>query len=347
VYSIEKNIILSVSGNAGQMDLLEVMSAMIKAAASQYELNVDTVQTDEKQLEIILANGQDDQTGTEADDNVLPEANPEDLPTYMEIEYKLTGKVNGAEDIGWRVVEDVRVFQHGYSEVEDIFFSVEGGKKYPGYEIFGIDTAGDWLSKGTLFVIHGLIEKGYISSDLQGKIVLYIKGCTQKQYADTKELVAMILEEAGLQLELQDVNETDRLRIVPSSSPAVHNPSRYTLSQLLDMKFNKEQADVTELQMKILNMAFTEDGAVEQLRPRYGAVIPNFIGLTEEEAVKLCELVGFIPVVELEPFVNGESTVSNIGFVFYQDLPAGYPYGVGMPIQLNIQTDRPVQGFYK
>ena len=339
--SIEKNILLSVSGETDHMNLLEVMSATIKAAAAQYEMNVDTVQTDAKQLEIILANAQDGPEDEASDDNKLPESNPQELPTHMEIEYKLTGKVNNQKDIGWQDVDGVRVFQHGYSEVEDVFFTVEGGKRYRAHQILELDTAGDWLNSTTLWVICTLSEKGYISSDLQGQIVLYIKGCTQKQYDDTKELIAMMLKEAKLPLAVQEINGIDKLRIVPSSIPEMYELSHYTLSQLLDVKFNKEQADVTELQMKILSMAFTEEGAIEQLRPRYWAVIPNFIGLTEEEAVNLCDMTGFMPVIVHEPFSNNYSEVNSIGSVFYQDLSAGYTYGVGMPIQLNIWTNKP------
>ena len=59
--------------------------------------------------------------------------------------------------------------------------------------------------------------------------------------------------------------------------------------------------EITALQMRILTLAYTYDGAVERLRPRYWAVIPNFVGMSEDEAAALCTLTGFVPKIVHEP----------------------------------------------
>ena len=335
VASVDEHIYLSVSGEENDADLLEVMSATIKAAASEYEIKVDAVKKDETEVQIVLA--EDD--SRELDENALPDADPVALPAYMEIEYELTGKVNSPEDIGWRGEGEDRVFQHGYSEVNDVYLTLEDGKRFNASQIVEFDTAGDWLSTSIMQVMHSLIEKGYITSGMPGQIVIKISGCTQKQYADTKELISMMLQEAGLSLDVKEENGSDTLIIVPSSTTVTREPSEYTLSDLLNIKFNKDLDKITKLQMNIMKMAFTEDGAEERLEHRYWAVIPNCIGLSEEAAVKLCELNGFKPNIVYEEFIEGESLTENIGKVFYQDMPAGYTDLVGMRVQLNIQTD--------
>ncbi len=336
VNSIDKNILLSVSGETGQMNLLEVMSATIQSAAERYELNIEPIQTGEQQLEIVLKKGEE----LDPDENALPDADPNNLPTYMEIEYELTGKVNTPEEIGWRDVEGGdRVFQHGYSEVSDVYLNIKNGGKFQASQIVDFDTASDWLHTATLQMIHSLIEKGYITNDMPGQVVLDINGCTQNQYQQTKELVSLMLMEARLKLEVQPVNEKDTLRIVPSKDAVINEPSVYSLSDLLNTRLNKELSDITKTQMKIMQLAFSPDGAEERLMLRYWAVVPNLMGLSEEEATYLCEVSGFIPVIVHDDFVEGESRVETIGKVIYQDGIAGFTSEAGMRMQINIQTD--------
>lgn len=334
--SIDKNILLSVSGDGNPADMLEVMSMIIKSVAERYELNVDTVQTDDNQLEIVLAKGEQ-----VPGENDLPIADPENLPTYMEIEYKLTGKINKPEDIGWREVEGDRVFQHGYGEVDNVYLSIKGGKKYNASQIVDFDTAGDWISTATLQTIHSLITKGYITSEMPGQIVVNIKKCPEKQFTNAKELISLMLEEAGLQLEVQEIDQ-NRLKIVPSNAPVDYEKPTYTLSDMLDTRINKDFDKITNTQMKIMQLGYSPDGAQERLEHRYWAVMPNFFGLSEEEVIYLCELSGLTPKIVHEDFIEGASDPNSIGKVIYPAAEtAGFTAQVGIPIQINIQTNNP------
>jgi hypothetical protein len=84
--TVQDNIMLSVSGGSQQKNMLEVMSSVIQSAASQYGLSLDTVKTDENQLEIILA-GQP----AEPAEGELPAVGENELPVSLAVEYNLTG----------------------------------------------------------------------------------------------------------------------------------------------------------------------------------------------------------------------------------------------------------------
>jgi len=113
-------------------------------------------------------------------------------------------------------------------------------------------------------------------------------------------------------------------------------------------KLNKDISMVSELQMEILTRAYTYDGAMERLRTRRWAVIPDFVGMEGDAAIALCEMTGFRPKVVYEQFSMGGFpedevgviTEAHIGLVIYQDGPAGFAYEVGMPLQLNMLTDK-------
>jgi hypothetical protein len=308
------------------------MSEIIKAAAVPYELDVNTVRRDDTEMEIVLLSPQEPDTH----ENELAPADPDDLPTRMEIEFELTGNVNRPEDIGWQGEGDARVFQMGVTEVEDVILRMYGAETQAASEIVGFDTAGEWLSASVLEVTHALIRKEYIADGNAGQIVIRLPRCTAEQYAKTKELVSLMLEEAGLSLEVREVNGTDTLSIVPAEKGEPREEAEYTMEELMDAKLNKDIGKVTELQMRILSLAYTRDGALEKLRPRYWAVIPNFVGMSEEDAVALCTMSGFIPHIVYEQLSWGGFSEEDIGKVIYQDCTSGFAYEVGMGLQLNI-----------
>jgi hypothetical protein len=142
--------------------------------------------------------------------------------------------------------------------------------------------------------MYALIEKGYIVSGLQGQIPVKLNGCSESQLNNTEKLISLILEESGLPLGVRITGE-DTLRIVPAGSPASESAGKYSLSELMDYTYVKDRAGITKRQMEILGMAFSEEGAEEFVKPRYWAVVPDFIGMPEADAAALCELTGFVP----------------------------------------------------
>lgn len=337
VNDVDRTITLSLSGEKKRASLINDMSVIIKAAAEPYSLEVDTVQTEKDALELVLAS-----KPVQPDENDLPAADPEQLPVHMEIEFSLTGKINKPEDIGYQGTKDTQypVFQHGASEVNDVMLTLEDGREYAASEIVDFDTAGDWLSTSTLQVMHSLITKGYIANDIGGKVVISLPDCTEQQLTDTKELISLILLEARLALAVEQTDD-ESLAIVPGPKVSSEILPAYSMAELLDIRYNKDLEQVTDLQMDILSRAFTYDGAMDKLAPRYWAVIPNLVGLTEEEAVALCEQIGFVPRVvheELSWFESDARTHAerNLGKVIYQDGYAGVTMQVGMPLQINV-----------
>lgn len=345
VADIEKRIVLSVAGENRDGELIRQMSDIISAAAGPYELNVETVQGGDNSLEILLVDAE-----MPLVDGALPFADPAELPVKMEIEFELTGNINRPEDIGYQGTQndEFPVFQHGKSEVRDVMFTLEDGESYAASEIVELDTAGDWLSTAVFQVMYSLIEKGYITNDLSGQIVVELPDCKEEQLTSARELTALILEEAGLSLSAEDTGSSDTFIIVRDAATPIAAPSPYTMQELMDTKLNKDISMVSGLQMEILTRAYTYDGAMERLRTRRWAVIPDFVGMEGDAAIALCEMTGFRPKVVYEQFSMGGFpedevgviTEAHIGLVIYQDGPAGFAYEVGMPLQLNILTDK-------
>ena len=121
------------------------------------------------------------------------------------------------------------------------------------------------------------------------------------------------------------------------------------MEELLNDKINKNMEDITELQMEILSLAYTYDGAVEKLKARRWAVVPDVMGMDGDEAVALLREAGFEPSVVMEYLewfeYDGPERVefakANIGKVIYQDAPPGMATDVAWHFQINIVTDEP------
>ena len=312
---VEDNIFLSVSGESGQVDVLSVMSSVIQSAAAQYALKLDTVKTEENQLKIVLAAAPD-----EPGENELPPADVDDLPVSLVLEFDLTGK------------------KAPYSEVNDVFLTLEDGVRYPSSAILPqYDLAGGSVGFTTLWGLQTLIEKGYISDQIGDRRILFsLPGYDDRSLKDTLELTSLILQEADLALTVEQTGPGE-LSIVPSGLPLPARTAKYTMSEILDVMFVKDRAAVTDRQMRILTMAFSESEREAHLKARYWAVIPNLIGLAEAEAVRLCEQAGFLP--EVIRGYNPDYTALDIGKVTYQDCNAGGTWEVGSRFLIFVQAE--------
>ena len=329
VTDAEKVITLSLSGENRRSSLIEDMSAIIKAAAEPYEISVDTVSSSEDVLDIKLIAPKPIE-----EESILPDADPNDLPDYLQIDFDLTGKVNGPDDIG---LNADGVFMSGYTEVSDVYITIEGVGKFRASEIVEFDTAGDWLRTSVFQVMHSLIDKGYIANNIPGKVTLSFSGCTDEQYALCEQICSLMLEEAELALKV--MGGDDGLSIVPSGEPVKPQNAVYSMSELLDQKINKDREKITDLQIKVLTLSYTEYIAEEKIKNRQWAVIPDFYGMDEKAAEALCIECGFVPRLNYEDiawFEPREQYESLIGKVIYQDCTEGFTMTTGMPIMINV-----------
>ncbi len=296
---VAEDILLSVSGGAGGEDLLTVMSSVIRSAASQYDLSVETREKEANQLELLLASKPE-----EPQEGELPAVKEEELPLSLQVEYDLTGR------------------NAPYSEVNDVRLTLENGETYPSYQILtSYDLAGGSVNFTTFWCTYALMEKGYLSNDLAGQAVIRMPGATAEQLSGVERLISLMLED-GMLLLKAEIADAETIRICRGEALASEETGRYTLSQLVDIMYVKDREDISARQKEILKIAFSENDGEDFLRPRYFAVVPNFIGMTEEEAAALCERVGFVPSVVREPF-TAESKPEEAGRVIFQDCSPG------------------------
>lgn len=296
---IDDDILLSVDGESVQADTLDIMTTIIKSAASQYELSIDTKQIEQNQLQIVLAEDKGNNNGGEFQ---LPPVDYDSLSTILRLEY---------------------IFER-YAEVANIHVYPEDKDRLPDF----IDFAGMPVMQSTFRGISDLIEKGYITDTINdGKVILDIPGYDDSQLADVIQLLDLMMQEACLSLDAIQ-SGSEQICLVSSNTPTSDKTVKFTLNEILDCTIHKKREEITELQLQILSMVYTAQEIDSMLIPRYWAVIPNIVGLTEEEAVYLCEQAGFVPDIRKE---SAQSEVSNadIGMVIGQDSNAGGTWEVG------------------
>ena len=190
--------------------------------------------------------------------------------------------------------------------------------------------------------MHSLIEKGYIADNIPGKVTLSFSGCTDEQYALCEQICSYMLKEAELALKVE--GRDDGLEIIPSDEPVKPQNAAYSMSELLDQKINKDREKITDLQMQVLTLSYTEYLANEKIKNRQWAVIPNFYGMDEQAAEALCIECGFVPRLNYEDiawFQPREQDESLIGKVIYQDCTEGFTMTTGMPIMINVLKEYP------
>ncbi|MBQ1685804.1 MAG: hypothetical protein II072_09890 [Clostridia bacterium] len=327
--SVDRSIFLSVGGEGGE-GLLEVLADTIRSAAAGYEMDVDTVQTGEEQLQLVIREQPQDNV------NALQKANPNDLPLYMQVDIQLSGFVNTPETRYWDAAN--RIFYAGVTELDSVVFTFGNGEQNSGgvlasYELGG----GNSIAETVMTTLAVLDENGYITRDMPGKLVIALHGGTEEQFRASLEMARLVVEDLGNGLEAVPGSESGTVVISSSAEPFTAPEHEYTLSQLLNTLINKDAAKVTELQMRILSLA-TEERYVrdELLRPRFWTVMPDLIGLTEEEAVRLCEQNGINYWIEHMEFTASADTAF-LGRVQYQDMPAGSSVCTDWQIQLEVQ----------
>lgn len=304
---VHNDILLSVSGASVQPDTLDIMSAIIRSAASQYALSVDAVPTGENELQIVLA-GDADPAGAK-----LPPADAADLSTVLRLVYIFDSQTS----------------------VGNIDIYPEGGEKLPNF----VDFAGMTVGRATFWAVNVLIEKGYITDKADNaRVVFDLPGYGDAPLLKLKELIALMMREAGLSLDAVQTGP-GQLSLVPSDTAAPQRAAKYTLLEIYDATVHKSEADITKLQMEVLSMVFTPQEIAFLLTPRYWAVIPNLIGLTEAEAIGLCEQAGLAPVIVKE-YGTGLSA-EYVGKVIAQDSNAGGTWEVGTRFLVFVMTDEP------
>ena len=326
--SVDKSIFLSIGGEGGE-GLLEVLADTIRSAAAGYEMAVDTVQTGDEQLQLVL------KEQPQEDEGSLQKADPNDLPLYMQVDIQLTGLVNTPETRCWDAAN--RIFYSGVSELDRVVLTLDNGKKYSAAAVTGYDLDGGPLAETVMLVLVALDENGYLTRDMPGKLVIYLHGGTEAQFQTALEMASLTVEDLGVGLEAVSGSESGTVVISSLAEPFTAPEHEYTLSQLLNTLINKDAAKVTELQMRILSLATDEQYVKDELlRPRFWAVMPDLIGLTEEEAVRLCEQNGIKYYIDHMEFTN-EADPDFIGRVEYQDMPAGASVCTDWRMQFSVQ----------
>jgi hypothetical protein len=315
--SMVDDVYISVSGSA-QPDTLSMMSAIIKTAASQYELAVDTVQTGEHELQVVL--GDTDETGPEI--TPAPDPTPPSEAT-PEVTILPAAPADPASLPAALTLQYLKDFAGG---VDDIYIDFNGERVNSDIDAY-IDIAGMPTGAATFWALGKLIAEGYITDQKPDtKVEFDVSAFGEETAARVRELVALMVREAGLALTATDEGGA-RFCLAASGLPVPERTARYTLREIDDPTLIKVRGDITELQMQILSMAFTPEEVEYMLTPRYWSVMPNLIGLSEARARELLTLAGLQSVPSYE---DGDHT-GDVGYgeVFFQDYTAGGLVEVG------------------
>ena len=354
--AVDERIQLSVVSENGDLNVLDTMQAAIQTVSSQFQIKLEAVQDEEtKQIELILQPQNEEQEEEAHEEEPAATAKPEANGTLV-IEYDLTGYMNTPADVCYVESEGfdngvwgtVRYSRFGYSEIDQIYFTINGERFVSHKIINDCDFLGGHLHYMTVYCILGLVQRGYIREDSPMDVTVYLKHSTREQVEAVQTFINLIFSQAGMGLRVEKTKAANVLAIVPAPKPENFVPPTYTLRQIFDPYVIKQRNLITQEQMQLVYTAYIdEELAEESLLPRYWVVVPNFVGLTEAEAVELCRLVGLDAYVDYLSLENVPIEYSGIeeGRVALQTLGAGAIFEVGNGVQLIVldKSGRPWQ----
>lgn len=327
--SIIREITLTIDSGDFEIDTLNVMSGIIKTAASAYDIEVDVIQADDVNgVNIMLA-------GTES--TPKPTGTADQTP-------HLTPPPSQTSPPEAPVLADVMPPE----QTRTILFDYDSGK--PG----NIWLTGDdnvrhdfvrFIVKDTKeIVMHGLaylIDTGFIvdpyAADTSIEYELRLSEPTDQRLKETYDVATMMIEESGIMLEVTKQSFGVSIYLACMGKPP--RDAEYTMNEILNTMFLKDRALITEQQMQILEYVYTDE-EIEQLlgMPMRFVVLPNVEGLTGEKAVKLLEQAGM--TVQIEYFYN-PLFEGKTGTVTFQCPQALSMFEIGRECYIEVQIGRP------
>lgn len=341
---IQEEINLSLSGNNVTPDTLSVMTDVIKTAAAEQNIAVDVIQdADSNNLQIVLKG--------EGEPDVWPSIPPEDTKSEdigLQMEFKMAHGTNSAY-------------------VDNVLIHTPEGKTIENLQ----DFAGTRLNQAALRSIIELLDKGYIKDSQDSKTVrfFFTGKCNGSDIEGVGKLTELLLAEYGMHIRVTANADKKEILLRPDETVTFEaQESKYALRDVLNYMVNKDEADLSPRQVAILKMAYNYREYQRLMEKRYFVIIPDLVGLPEEQSVDMLRKLGIDPVVvrekvpgydpekkngglpstttsaqgvpddgPLEPRVQTwEFPVVGFGCVFYQDSPPGVPCQTGLSIQINV-----------
>lgn len=357
---IVKEINLSFSDGITS-DTLSVMTEIIETAAAEHNIAVDVIEDEETNALQIVMEGQgapsilpDPDEPNEGpnelnEDPDEPSENPdiplEDRPVGLEVEFVMT---------------------HGtYSAyVDNVLIHTKDGETIDCL----LDFVDSTLGKAALRGIVELLEKGYINSEDDGSVTKFsfIGSCKEADILSVAQLTELLIAEYDLKIAVH-ANTKDEAILLVHDVKITHQAqvSKFAITDVLNRMVNKDEKDLSPRQIEILKSVFTYREYYRLLEKRYFIVIPDLVGMNEEQAIELLQQVGLVPSVvrekvsgydpsqengglahtdpSLSPEEQGQiegpiwdSPVVDFGCVFYQDGMAGQMSQSGMHLQINV-----------
>ena len=305
---VNERVELSVASEYGNMDALRTVSSAISAVSAQFYL--EGIVTEDEDARVIEMAFEVQKVTIPQPTVPQPVVALADIDTF-EIEYTLTGYRNTSKDVGYKQIETVdeenrlitsRIRHRGEVEIDKLHYTING-KRYDDSQIMsGWDFEEHLLLYRTATTILRLMDIGYIRESSTTQVTLRFKKATQVQVDEVQTLISLIFSQAGRGLRIEKTADPNVLSIIPVVKPRDYQPPKYTLWDVLWRNVVTARRCLTQEQIKIVHMVQIDAEVAEEfLMPRYQAIAPNFVGLTEEEAVALCEYIALTPLIAYRP----------------------------------------------
>jgi hypothetical protein len=328
---VQEEINISLSSDTMTLDTLSIMTNIIESAAAEHNIAVDVIQdADANTLQIVLEG--------EGAPDIWPDLPPEQNTIGLEMEFMMAGGTDSA------YVDNVLIHTPDGETIDNL-----------------LDFAGMRLNRAALYGIIELLDKGYITdTDDSQAVRLYFTGkCAGSDIDGAANLTTLLLAEYDMQIAVTTDTEKKEIRLVPDDT-VTHEAqaSKYAIRDVLNHMVNKDEEDLSPRQAAILKMTYNYREYQRLLEKRYYVIVPDCVGMTEEQAVDMLRQFDITPVVvrekvpgydpELEngglpaPADNEEQNwvwdfpVVGFGCVFSQDIAPGSSYEAGLHIQINV-----------
>ncbi len=353
---IQEEINISLSSETMTLDMLSVMTGIIKTAAAEQNIAVDVIEDAESNTLQIVLEG-------EGGPDVWPELPPTDDSKQTPPEEGITPDEPTASPTPFQEAEiglevEFVMADGGHTAfVDNMLVHTLDGKTVSNM----LDAASMRLNRVALLGLVELQDKGYINdSDNKAVRLFFTGGCSDEDIEGVAELTALLLAEYDDQFAVAVDTEAKEIWLIPDETMTHETQmSKFALRDVLNHMVNKDEEDMSPRQIEILKAAFTFREYQRLLEKRYFVVVPDFVGMAEEKAVELLRQLEFAPVVVREkvPGYNPRKengglaypkqdaeltpeywayTVVDFGCVFYQDSIPGNPSQTGMGMQINV-----------
>jgi len=288
---IQNEINISLESDSITLDTLSVMTDIIKTAADGHNIAVDVIADEDAGALQIVLEGQ-------GSPDILPDPEPPEDDTDAPPEDGADTPPEEDKTIGLEM-EFIMSDRNYSAYVDNVLIHTKDGQTID----YLLDFVDSTLGKTALTGIIELLEKGYITDEDADSVTRFsfTGDCSSSDINGVASMAELLIAEYDLKLTvLTDAEAKQILLKYDETISHETQESTLTIKDALNHMVNKDEEDLSPRQIAILKAAFTYREYERLLEKRYYVVVPDLIGMSEQQAVDMLLQLGLVPGIVRE-----------------------------------------------